>query len=109
MTALAVVRACGAILRDRLFVDSVETLATRAHFRHGGIYDWRVLRTAQAAFLHGPAARVFDGLFAYPAVLALPVVQIVAAPVLIGVFAMGGVRPGREPGRPGSSCLRGPC
>jgi len=90
MDAVAVAGVVGAISAIGVLIDSAELLVIRAQLGSGGIYDWHVLRTTQPSFDHLPSARLFDRIFAYPHVLALPVVQIIAAATLVTIPVVGG-------------------
>lgn len=90
MDAVQVAGLVGAICAVGILLDSAELVVVRAHFASGGVYDWQVLRTAQPAFDFRPQARVFARIFGYPHVLALPIVQIIAAVVLVSLPLSGG-------------------
>jgi hypothetical protein len=74
---------CAIPLAIAVAIDSLELIADRAQLRQGGLYSYAVLVTGHPALLRGPLAPLFGSAFRYPAVLALPIVQLAAAGVLV--------------------------
>ena len=89
MDAVTVAGLAAAICAIGVAIDSAELLVTRAQLASGGFYDWRVLRTGQPSFAHLPSARLFDRIFSYPQVLAIPIVQLASAAVLVSLPIIG--------------------
>jgi hypothetical protein len=83
----SVAMASGLLLAIAVVVDSLELLADRAQLRAGGLFGLPVLVTGHTVLLRGPLAPPLRRLFAYPAVLVLPLAQLAAAAVL-GVAAV---------------------
>src|SRR5688572_5961064 len=73
---------CALPLVVAVTIDSLEVLAERRQLRAGGLFGFEVLVTRHRLFLRGPLAGPLGRVFRYPAVLALPVVQLGAAGIL---------------------------
>ena len=83
MTPLDVVPYMAAIAGVGILVDSAEVLVTRRALDVHGLSSWNVLGTGRAYLVSGPAARPLGLLFRYPAVLALPLIQVIAGLALV--------------------------
>jgi hypothetical protein len=75
---------CAVPLAVAVTLDSLEVIAERAHLRPSGLFGLPALLTGRPRLLlNGPLAAPLRRLFAYPAVLALPLMEIAAAGVLV--------------------------
>jgi hypothetical protein len=80
---------CALPLAVAVTVDSLEVIADRAQLRATGFFGFPVLVTGHRAMLSSPLAAPLGRLFRYPAVLALPLVQLGAAGVLVAAATVG--------------------
>jgi len=83
MTQTDAVAYMGLIAGVGLMVDSAELLVARRALADTGLYSWEVLRAGRRYLTTGRLAPPLGRLFAYPAVLGLPALQIFAATLLI--------------------------
>jgi hypothetical protein len=74
---------CALPLAVAVTIDSLEVIADRRQLRASGFFGFPVLVTGHRVLLSGPLAAPLGRLFRYPAVLALPLVQLAAAGVLV--------------------------
>jgi hypothetical protein len=90
---------CGLPLAVAVTLDALEVIADRRHLRPGGLFGFPVLVTGRRLLLSGPLAAPLGYLFRYPAVLALPLLQVGAAGVLVAAAIV------REPALAGPAGL----
>jgi hypothetical protein len=83
MSPLDVTPAMAALAGIGMAIDSAETLFTHDALAPTGLYSWNVLSLGRQYLVAGPLARPLGRLFQYPTVLILPLVQLLAAAVLI--------------------------
>lgn len=74
---------CALPLAVAVVLDSLEVIAERRQLQPAGLYGFPALVTGHRLLLSGPLAAPLGRLFRYPAVLALPLVQLAAAGVLV--------------------------
>ena len=83
MSPLSLVPWMGAIAAVGILLDSIETLVERKSLSPTGMYSWKVLALGRRYLVKGPFASPLSKLFRYPAVLALPVIQIILGVALL--------------------------
>lgn len=88
MEAESIALWCALPLAVAVTIDSLEAIADRRQLRPEGLYGFDVLVTRHRVFLAGPLAGPLGHLFRYPAVLVLPLAQLLAAGVLVAAAAL---------------------
>ena len=83
MTPLDVLAPMAVLAGVGVVIDAAEILVARAALAPKGLFSWEVLKLGRRYLVAGPFSRSLGCLFRYPQVLALPVVQLVCAPVLL--------------------------
>jgi hypothetical protein len=86
LTPLTAVPAIGFIAGVGTLVDSAEVLVARRALSPAGLYSWEVLGAGRRYLVRGPFAQTLGSVFSYPAVLVLPIWQLVAAAFLLGAW-----------------------